>query len=272
MPELARHPFGVLTGGEPQRGRGVSGLVRATFAQPKVPKDRIPDAIGDVAVTVGVAGLVAEHEVAIATDLVLVFQGLKYRPRHEDLALRTVGLDGSQVSIYQCLANEDFATVEVNVMPLQPVDFAGPHSGEEAGRVVVPKVRPDRGDDHIRVVEREWLYVCTPDRQSLDALHGRDEVVAKRCLVQHHSQRRDDVIHPVGGQRAAILHPSLSQLRAKLQYLGARDVLKMLITETRYQVFVDGARDRRVVGRSPANLVFVEPGFGECVETRGVAL
>jgi hypothetical protein len=70
------------------------------------------------------------------------------------------------------LAHQDQPALEIDVLPLQAVDLAGAHAGEEAHGEVVAEILPHRGEDPLHLLEAEGLHVGLLDLQLFDVLEG----------------------------------------------------------------------------------------------------
>lgn len=80
-------------------------LVRAPFTKVEVPKQGIPDTLGDVSVAVGIAGLIAEDVLAIACRLLLSLKCIHNGSGHEDFPLGPIGLSRAEFAIHQRLSD-----------------------------------------------------------------------------------------------------------------------------------------------------------------------
>lgn len=71
MPELLGYPLGAFPCGQPERCRGVAGLVGPSTAQSQYEEGGVPDPFGDIAMIQRVAGVIAKDIVTVACCLML---------------------------------------------------------------------------------------------------------------------------------------------------------------------------------------------------------
>ncbi len=164
------------------------------------------------------------------------------------------------------LTDLDDLVVEVDVLPFQSVDLAGPHAGEEPAGHVVPVVGPDGRPDLLDLVQRERLHVGPP---SLEPLHPLERIGRAETFAGHGqalAQQAHGLVDRGRRQFRAAASGQFGQLGAEGQYVGLGDGSHQTVPELRQQMGVEDRVHAQAVLPSPLGRHFLAPDHGEVRE------
>ena len=245
-------------------------LVGAAHLEAEMAQQRPPDPVGQVLVVERRAQPVAEDVGREGTrTLLLALQGVIDQLRHLDVALRGVGLGVAVLAVHHCFPHHDQTPLEVDVLPLEAVDFAGAHAGEEAQREVVLEVGADGVDDLAHFVEREGIDVGALDPELFDVLERRAKIKAVGGFAEDLPQRIQDLVDPRIGQQLGLApRRSFGEICAECKNVCLGDPADRHVPEAGHQPLVDIVADGLLVGLAPFDRLLAVPDFGEVPEQR----
>ena len=135
-----------------------------------MPKQWRPDAIDEVLVVNRIACPVAENVFRqLACDLVLFLECVVDDLAHLDVAHAAVRLEFIFFTQDNGFTDIDQAALEVDVLPLQSVDFSRAHGGKDARFDVRTKIHSHRRNQQLHFSHRERHHLAALHAQRLDA-------------------------------------------------------------------------------------------------------
>ncbi len=97
---------------------------------------------------------------------------------------------------HERLADENLTALEIDISPLQTIDFAGPHAGKKSDSKIIAKVGAHTLENELHLFQRERFDIGLRFAKRLDVLPGRGEIELLGRFRKNHPQRRHDVIDP----------------------------------------------------------------------------